>query len=237
MKPIGKGWIRIVALALVLAGIVTASRVLPVGAWLEALNTWVAGAGALGWIVFVGVYVLASVFALPASVLTIGAGFAFGVFHGFALVSAGSTIGAAAAFLVSRHFARDAIRRRFAHGEKFAAIDEAVAREGAKIVFMLRLSPVFPFVALNYLLGLTAVPFWRYVGASWLGMIPGTFLYVYLGHAGRAGLETAAGGADALRTTYTVVGLLVTLAVTIYVTRLARRALRRHAPVERPGPG
>lgn len=226
-------WIKIVVLIVLVSTVIVLAQVFPVAVWLEALNDWMAQAGLLGWFVFLLAYVAATVFGLPGSVLTIGAGFAFGLATGFALVSVSSTMGAAAAFLVSRYLARDYVRRKFAGGPRFAAIDSAVAREGAKIVFMLRLSPVFPFVALNYLLGLTGIPFWRYVIASWIGMMPGTVLYVYLGYAGRAGLETAAqgGSADTLRLVYTIIGLVVTAVVTIYVTRLARRALRSHAEV------
>lgn len=217
--------------ALVVVAVIVALRTLPVGEWLETFNAWVAGLGAWGFVVFVAVYVIAAVLFLPGSALTLGAGFIFGIGLGLAAVSLGSTLGAASAFLISRHLARDAVSARFGGNEKFASVDRAVGREGARIVFLMRLSPVFPFNVLNYLLGLTSIRFWPYVLASWAGMLPGTLLYVYLGYIGRAAAEAAAGGAGAadggaLRYVYLGVGLLATLGVTIYVTRLARRALR-----------
>lgn len=220
---------KALAAGLLVGGLLLGGRLLPVADWLKAFNTWVAGLGPWGFVVFVGAYVAATVFFLPGSILTLGAGFIFGVFKGTLAVSAGSTLGAAAAFLVSRYLARDAVGRKLAGSDKFQAVDRAIGRQGAKIVLLLRLSPVFPFNALNYLLGLTAVRFWAYAGASWLGMLPGTLLYVYLGYAGRAGLEAAAGqnaGGGMWRLVYMAAGLLATLAVTVYVTRLARQALR-----------
>lgn len=233
-KPAGVSKVKLVIAALVVAGLVVASRVLPVGEWLKSFNDWVAGLGLLGIAIFVGVYILAAVLFVPGSVLTLGAGFAFGVAKGFLAVSLGATLGAAAAFLIARHLAREPVSRRIGASDKFSAVDRAVGREGAKIVFLLRLSPVFPYNALNYLLGLTSVRFWPYLLASWAGMLPGTLLYVYLGYAGKAGLAAASGGAEdnRLRYVYLGVGLLATLLVTIYVTRLARRAL--HQAGDRP---
>jgi len=220
---------KLIVGGLLVIGLIIASRVLPVGDWLDAFSERVGDLGPRGIVIFVDVYVVATVLFLPGSLLTLGAGFAFGVARGFLAVSAGATMGAAAAFLIARHFARDAVSRKFGSNARFSAVDRAVGREGAKIVFLLRLSPVFPFNALNYLLGLTSVRFWPYVFASWSGMLPGTLLYVYLGYAGKAGLAAASGDAEtsALKYAYLAAGLLATLGVTIYVTRLARRALRQ----------
>lgn len=219
---------------LIVGAVVLLARLLPIADWLKAFNEWVAGVGPLGVVVFVAAYILAAVLFLPGSALTLGAGFVFGVVKGMAVVSLASTLGAAAAFLVSRHLARGYVSRRLAGSKKFQAVDRAIGRQGAKIVLLLRLSPVFPYNALNYLLGLTAVNFWPYVLASWVGMLPGTLLYVYLGHAGRTGLEAASTGAgdNWLRLAYLGIGLLATLAVTIYVTRIARRELRRTDAIE-----
>jgi len=223
-----RGWWRTAVVGgVVVAGLV-AIRQLPVAPWLEGLQSWVEGAGWWGRLVFVAGYVLATVLALPGSLLTVGAGITFGVWQGVVLVSVGSTVGAAAAFLIARYLARGAVQRRLANRAGVAAVDAAIAREGMKIVFLLRLSPVFPFVLLNYLLGLTGIPFWHYVAASWVGMLPGTLLYVYLGHASRTGVEMISGGeVDLYRLGYTVVGVVATGAVAVYVTRLARRALRQ----------
>jgi len=228
-KSAGAGKLKFIVGGLLVVGLIIASRFLPIGDWLKSFNDWVAGLGVFGIVVFVAVYIAAAVLFLPGSVLTLGAGFAFGVAKGFLAVSIGSTLGAAASFLIARHFARDAISRKFGSNAGFASVDRAVGREGAKIVFLLRLSPVFPFNVLNYLLGLTSVRFWPYVAASWAGMLPGTLLYVYLGYAGKAGLDAASGGAsdNTLKYVYLAAGLVATLIVTIYVTRIARRALKQ----------
>jgi uncharacterized membrane protein YdjX (TVP38/TMEM64 family) len=110
----------------------------------------------------------------------------------------------------------------------FLAVDQAVAKQGWKIVLLTRLSPVFPFNFQNYAYGLTRISFWHYTLASWVGMIAGTFLYVYLGTLGRSSLEAAAGteGVQSLKLAIQVVGLLATVAVTILITRIARKALK-----------
>jgi uncharacterized membrane protein YdjX (TVP38/TMEM64 family) len=185
------------------------------------------GLGPLGPLIFVLLYVVATVFFVPGSILTLGAGFVFGVVRGSILVSVSATLGATCAFLVGRYLARDWVAGRIEGNPKFKAIDEAVAREGWKIVGLTRLSPVFPFNLLNYAFGLTKVGLRDYFFASWLGMIPGTILYVYVGSL--AGSLATLGAGERRRTAAEwalyVVGLLATVAVTIYVTRLARRAL------------
>lgn len=197
---------------------------------LESFNKWVAEIGTLGILLFILGYIAAAVLFLPGSILTLGAGFAFGIGWGMIAVSLGSTLGAGAAFLVARYLARDWVRKRLAKKNTLRSLDNVIGEQGWKIVFLLRLSPVFPFNALNYILGLTGVRFWGYFLATWIGMLPGAFLYVYLGYAGRSNLEASVGGAettDILRLIYLGIGLLATLAVTIYVTRLARNALKQ----------
>ena len=169
---------------------------------------------------------IATVLLVPGSALTVGAGFVFGLGWGLLAVSLGSTTGAALAFLIARFVAREKITSIARKNENFRRIDAAIGEQGAKLVFLLRLSPLIPFNLSNYFYGLTAVKFWPYVLASWIGMLPGTLLYVYLGTVGRAGLQ-AASGADAARSPlewiFLGVGLAATVAVTIWVTRIARK--------------
>lgn len=193
---------------------------------IERLGPW-------GPLIFVAAYVLATVLFVPGSALTLAAGTMFGVGWGCVYVSAGSTLGAMAAFLVGRHLARDWVARRISANARFQAIDRAVADQGWKIVLLTRLSPVFPFTLLNYAFGLTQVRFRDYAIASWIGMMPGTVLYVYLGSLARAGASTTqrTPGQWALYG----LGLAATLAVTLLLTRIARRSLARHtAPSEAP---
>ena len=221
-------WI-VAAAGLVL--LVIAAHRLPIGDRLKELNDLFARLGPAGIALFVLVYTLAAILFVPGSALTIGAGVIYGLGWGCVAVSAGSTLGAAGGFLIARYLARRRVERWAAANPRFAAIDRAVGREGWKIVLLTRLSPVFPYTLLNYLYGLTRVSFGAYVLASWIGMIPGTVLYVYLGFAGRAVAQAASGQAHRGPVEYApwTVGLLATLAVTIYVTRLARRALQSRA--------
>jgi uncharacterized membrane protein YdjX (TVP38/TMEM64 family) len=214
--------ILIGAVAVVLA--VLAGRAL--GGFVEPFRAWVAGLGALAPLVFALGYAAAVVAFVPGSALTLAAGAIFGVAEGTVTVFVAAVLGSCAAFLIARYFARGAVERRLAGSAQFAAIDRAIGREGRKIAFLLRLSPAIPFTLLNYALGLTRVRFVDYLVAS-LGMIPGTLLYVYLGSlAGDAASASAGGDAAAGRTLVKALGLLATAAVTVYVTVLARRALR-----------
>ena len=183
--------------------------------------------GTLGPIVYVVGYTIAMVAGIPASLLTLAAGAIFGLWAGTLWSLLGATLGASAAFLVARYVARKRVERRVAHEPRFAAIDRAIADDGRRIVFLLRLSPAVPFTLLNYLLGLTRVRFIDFLVGS-TGMLPGTVLYVYSGKVA-GDVAAATGGAKPAHGTgyYAVLGLglLATIAVTILVTRIARRAL------------
>jgi uncharacterized membrane protein YdjX (TVP38/TMEM64 family) len=190
--------------------------------------------GTAGIFIFIGVYAVATVLLAPGAILTIGAGFAFGLWKGFLAASGGATIGAALAFLVARFIARDKIEAIAQRNDKFRKIDNAIGRQGAKLIFLLRLSPVIPFNLSNYFYGLTAVKFWPYVVASWIGMMPGTFLYVYIGTAGKAAVAAAADDGAAAKHgwqhwTFLCVGFAATIIVTVWVTKIARDALKRDA--------
>ena len=222
---------RLVVLIAIIIALFLAMKFLPVQQWLRSFNDWVGQMGVAGIFIFIGVYAVATVLLAPGAILTIGAGFAFGLWKGFLAVSAGSTLGAALAFLVARFIARDRVEAIAKGNEKFRKIDHAIGKQGAKLVFLLRLSPVIPFNLSNYLYGLTGVKVWPYVLASWLGMMPGTLLYVYIGTAGKAAVSAAAGG-EAMKHgwqywTFMSVGLAATIVVTIWVTKIARHAVRK----------
>jgi pyruvate/2-oxoglutarate dehydrogenase complex dihydrolipoamide dehydrogenase (E3) component/uncharacterized membrane protein YdjX (TVP38/TMEM64 family) len=223
----GGGRGRLVLAGVLLVAVVALLRALPVTDYLLAFVAWVRGAGPTGMAVFIGAYVAACVLFLPAFVLTLGAGFAYGVPLGSVLVWVGANLGAAVAFLLGRTVAREAIARRVEANPGFAAIDRAVGREGRKIVFLTRLSPAFPFTLLNYAYGLTQVSFRDYLVASLTGMIPGIVMYVYLGSLLTSVSEIAAGGGSGgtAKHVLTFVGFAATVAVTVVVTRIARRAL------------
>lgn len=222
----GRTWARRVAIALALVGALFLARQL--GGELPRLFAWVSELGPWGPIAYVALYVVATVLVVPGAIVTLAGGALFGVGPGTAYVFAGAVMGSAAAFLIGRHLARSAVEERVARFERFAAVDRAVARDGLKMVFLLRLSPVFPFSLLNYALGLTAVRFRDYMLASF-GMLPGTLLYVYYGKVAGDLAQLASGVPQERGLTewaVTLLGLAATLGVTVVVTRSARAALR-----------
>ena len=220
-----KPLLKIIAVAIGLAVLLVLGRA--AGGYVQGFAQWVDGLGFWGPAVFVFGYVIAVVAFVPASLLTLGAGAIFGIVHGVIYVFVAATVGSCLAFLVSRYFARSAVERMLEGKAKFAAIDRAVEAEGLKIVFLLRLTPAVPFNLLNYALGLTRVRFIDY-GIASVGMLPGTLLYVYSGKI--AGDVAALAGDPAVARGwgyYSVLalGLVATLAVTMVVTRSAKRAL------------
>jgi len=221
--------LRIATAVVALVALIFIGREL--GAYVPRFATWVEGLGVWGPVAFMAGYALATVAFVPGSLLTLGAGAIFGLAKGVAYVFIAASIGATLAFLVSRYVARSAIEQRLAGNEKFSAIDDAVGEQGLKIVLLLRLSPVFPFNALNYGLGLTKVSLRDYVLAH-IGMLPGSLLYVYYGKLA-GDVAALAGGAETERgTEYWIVlglGLVATVIVTTIVTRIARRALKESA--------
>ena len=222
----GLSFVRIGLIAVGVALVILLGR--QSGAYVPQFAAWVGTLGVWGPIVFIAGYAIATVVFIPGSVLTLAAGAIFGLLKGIIIAFTAAVAGSTLAFLVSRHIARDAIERRLADNPRFSAIDRAVNVQGRKIVFLLRLSPVFPFNLLNYALGLTNVRFVDYMVAS-LGMLPGTLLYVYYGKlagdvaalAGGAASEKGVAGYAVL-----ILGLAATIFVTTIVTRIARRALR-----------
>jgi len=218
-------WVKIAIGIAALAGVVLLGRA--AGGYVQTFAQWVNGLGAWGPAVFIAGYAVAVVAFVPASLLTIAAGAIFGIGAGVAYVFAAAVLGSSLAFLISRYLARAAIEHRLAGNPKFAAIDRAVGQQGRRIVFLLRLSPAFPFNLLNYALGLTSVRFADYLAAS-VGMLPGTLLYVYSGKLVGDVAALAGGAAPERGASYYAlfgIGLLATAVVTVLVTRIARRAL------------
>ena len=232
----GRGILRLLALAAALAALLLLGRV--VGDAIPRFASWVGGLGLLGPAVFVAGYAAAVVAFAPASLLTLAAGAIFGVAWGTLYVFVAASVGACAAFLLARHGARALVEKRIAGDRRFAAIDRAIGQQGRRIVFLLRLSPAFPFNLLNYALGLTRVRFADYAVAC-LGMLPGTLAYVYSGSL-LGDVAAAVGGASPQRGpvqwALVAAGLAATIAVTAIVTRIARRALAQATEPEQERP-
>lgn len=231
-------WLLTVIL-LVLA-IALISRQLPVRSAIQQLEDRIEGLGIWGSVLFGLLYVAAVLALLPGSALTLAAGALFGLVGGTIVASLASTAGAALAFLIGRYLARRRIQALLPRYPRFDAMDKAVNKNGWKIVALLRLSPAVPFNLQNYLYGLTGIRFWPYLLTSWLAMLPTTFLYVYLGDLGREGLQVADGHEKRSRSNaewaMLIVGLLATIALTVYLTRLARKTLRQMPSFSREPP-
>ena len=203
---------------------------------LKRVLSWVAELGPWAPFLYILIYVLACVFFIPGSILTLGHGVLFGVVKGSIIVSIAATVGATCAFLVGKYMARDWVAKKIRANPKFQAIDEAVAREGWKIVGLTRLSPIFPFNLLNYAYGLTRVSLRDYFFASWVGMMPGTVMYVYIGSlAGEiAKIGSERNSRTAAEWALYILGLIATAVVTVYITRIARATLGKKVS-GRPG--
>ncbi|MFM9264019.1 TVP38/TMEM64 family protein [Tychonema sp. BBK16] len=224
--PPSNKWKLIFLLVLVVALIVAAKFFNFQGILKNALDS-IAHLGPWGPAAFILIYIVATVLFIPGSLLTLGSGVLFGVVGGTICVSIGSVLGATCAFLVGRYLTRDWVSQQIQGNAKFQAIDVAVASEGWKIVLLTRLSPIFPFNLLNYAFGVTQVSLRDYFFASWLGMIPGTVMYVYIGSL--AGSLAALGSQGRSRTAaewaFYGIGLVATIALTVYVTSFAKKAL------------
>jgi uncharacterized membrane protein YdjX (TVP38/TMEM64 family) len=217
-------WIAIAAavgLSLWLTGRSLGPRVLALMADVDRLGP----AAPIGFIIIYAVGILAL---LPSTVLTIAAGALFGIVSGVIYAFIGATIGSTCAFLIGRHGGRRFVEQRLARMPRFAAVERAAARQGRRIVFLLRLSPVVPFNFLNYALGLTTMSVWDFIVAGF-GSLPGEVMYAYWGRLSGEALalaEETAAPRTASYYAFLVAGLLATLAATALVTRTARRALR-----------
>lgn len=213
----------------VLALLAVAAPFLPAHEWLRTALGWTALHRKTSGLIYIALYVVATVCLVPGLLLTLAGGALFGFAAGTALVSASSVAGATAAFLVGRTLAREWVARRTAAWPRFRALDRALRARGFWIVLLTRLSPAFPFSLLNYMYGISQVRLRDYILGSWLGMLPATALYVYAG-AAAASLTQAASGQGHLGASRWVllgVGLAATAAVVVLVTRVARRQLDR----------
>jgi len=186
-------------------------------------------AGPLGWFLFIGLYALCCLLFIPGSILTLAAGAVYGFWGGSALVLAGNGLGSILSLLVTRYFLRDWMARRIAGNSRLKALEKAIAHHDWKLVLLTRLSPIMPFSLINYSLGLTKISAWRFLLATEVGAIPATFVYVYIGTltGNLARIAPDLKQHRSMEWTFQGVGLLLAIGVTIYVTRLATRALNQ----------
>lgn len=232
LKPVTLNLLAVTLVLILQPDVVFAQETVNISAFnpqtiLKDALQWIDSLGTVGAIAFIAIYIMATVAFLPGSILTLGAGVLFDVFWGSVYVFIGATLGATAAFLIGRYLARNWVIKKIADNKKFAAIDNAVGREGLKIVLLTRLSPIFPFNLLNYAFGVTAVSLKDYF-LGCVGMIPGTIMYVYIGSlAGNLALIGTENQPTNSTLTWIIriVGFIATVAVTIYVTKIAKKSL------------
>lgn len=224
---IKKHRLKMMILICCLVGVFVLLKLLNLQIQIHRFLEWVPSLGFWAPVIFVLMYVFAATLFIPASALTLGAGAIFGVVKGSVVVSIASTLGAITSFLIGRYLARSWISKKIESHPRFKSIDEAVAKEGWKIVGLTRLSPVFPFALLNYGYGITKVSLRDYTLASWIGMMPATIMYVYLGTV--AGSLVTAGAGERSRSAgewvLLAVGLMATLFVSVYITKISKKVM------------
>ncbi len=219
---------KLLIFIVILISLLTAFFLLPVSEWLQAAVTWIQANPGISWLVFIVLYVTATVSLFPAVVLTLAAGAIFGVVKGSILVSVASITGAALAFVIGRTVAREQAQRFVARMPKFMALDKAIEKKGFIVVLLTRLSPLFPFVLQNYAYSVTSINFRNYFIASWIGMLPGTVMYVYFGSLATNLAAVFSGDIEQGNAGMALflVGLAATVAVTVLVTKVASKALK-----------
>jgi uncharacterized membrane protein YdjX (TVP38/TMEM64 family) len=189
-------------------------------------TAWVQSLGMLGPVVFILAYGLAAVLLIPGFPLTMAAGALWGFAQGLVIVMLGATLGAVLAFVSARYLARGFVEAYVARSPRLVALDRAVASEGLRLVFLLRMSPLVPFNLLNYVLGVSRVRFRDYVGGM-PGMIPVAAMYVYAGKVAGdlAALASGAPPRGAMYYAMLAVGLAATVAAGILTARAAQRSI------------
>lgn len=220
--------LRITLLILLVAAVVTACFTLPVEKILKDFLIWVdQDLGPWGPLVLAVAYIPLTILAVPASVLTLGGGYLFGLPVGFIADSIGATIGAGAAFLLGRTIGKPFVISKLKDYPQFRSVALAIRRSGFKIVLLLRLVPLLPFNMLNYLLSVTPVPLLEYMLASWIGMMPITLALVYVGTTLKDLSDVTHGWNEFSKTrwAFLIFGLVVSVILMVCVTKVAKAAL------------
>jgi uncharacterized membrane protein YdjX (TVP38/TMEM64 family) len=221
-------WGPWVGFGLVLLALCLGWLLLPMREWMDGLQSWLQGLGARGVVIFALILFFATFLPMPDWPLPIVAGYVYGVWA-FPLVYLGIAVPSLLAFLAARYLVRERIKARLDRRPKYRAVDRAVAKDGWQVVLLLRLSPVIPFNLQNYALGVTAIPFWQYVGATVLGIIPGIAIYVYFGIFGK-GLGS---GGSVLDWVLFGVGILATIVLGLVVARKTKAVFAEGAKSRR----
>lgn len=227
-----RSWRKPVTIVAVLFALWIASRFIPIFDWGPQVMAWIHGLGPLGLLVFIALHVVATIAFVPAIVFGIGASLVYGFWQAVAISLVSTVISAMAVFVISRFMARGWVAARIAGNPRYSAIDDAVGRQGWKVVLLTRLSPGFPFTLLNYALGVTQVSAASFLFGTAIGMAPRTILHVYAGVFGSslASLGVDGPGPEVLQILTVAVGVIITVLATVYITRLVGKAVNEGAP-------
>ena len=225
---------KIIILIAMIVIIITAALTLPIGEYLQSALLWVEANKTYAWIVFALLYIAAIVLSLPASVFSLAAGYLFGLVQGWGLVVITATIGATLAFIIGRSLLREWVVSKAEKMKNFTSLDEAVSKKGFLIVFLTRLSPVFPFSLINYVYGITKIKLRDYSIATFIGIMPGSLLYVYLGSTAKNLQNLFGEGApeSPAQTYLKIGGLIATVVITVVITRIASNALKENSDIQ-----
>ncbi|MCC5630956.1 TVP38/TMEM64 family protein [Nostoc sphaeroides] len=228
--------LKLLVLSCLVVTLIIAAKQFNFQGLLHTLIIWVESLGIFGPIAYIVIYNLATLLFIPGSLLTLKGGCLFGVFWGSIYVLIAAIIGATLAFVIGRYLSQNWVCQQMDKHPKFKAIDLAVAKEGWKIVLLTRLSPIFPFNLLNYAFGVTQVSLKDYILGSF-GILPGTVMYVYIGSlAGNIAMintynQPIAPETQIWQWIMQGVGLIATVAVTIYITKIAQKALAQSVAI------
>jgi uncharacterized membrane protein YdjX (TVP38/TMEM64 family) len=218
---------KLVIAAIAAAALLALSALLPLAEWARQFEDSLDDRDLLAAIaIFTAVYAVATMLFAPGWIFPVVAGAAFGIAWGLVIAIAASVVSSTAAFLTSRYVLRDAVQRRADKHRLFKQLDRAVAKDGWRVVALMRLTPVLPFAVKNYFLGLTRIRLLPYAAATAAGMLPGLMLKVYLGAVGRAAL----GMRDPLQWLSLAIGLAASAALMLWLARFARGRLRLAFP-------
>ncbi len=213
---------------LMIAAFVLSSRY-PVIDWLAAGQKSIERLGFWSGLVYPFAYAICNVLLLPGGVLSVGAGFFFGLWWGFAIVLAGNLLGATIAFFLARQIGRKRIEKLLARSLRWQVLDRALQRHGWKIIVLSQLNPLAPSSLLNYLYGLTGMKLRKCLPWIAAGQIPGLFLYVFIGTLGQFGVQMAHGTRHLPFIHDYVVwggGFAITVITTLLLGLLSRRIMR-----------
>ena len=221
-------YLQIATFALLTASLLLVSHFFPVVDLLVRLQQRVIGLGNWSAVCYPLLFAACNVLLLPGGVLSVGAGFFFGLWWGFFIVLLGNSIGAAISFGLSRWLGMRWLKRRQSASQVFWLLEKAVERDAWKIIFLSQLHPLFPTSLLNYLYGLTRIRFGQYMLWTTIGRAPGLFLYTYMGTLGQLSLNLARGKTHPRIVEYWMWGgaFIVTILLFALLTRMALTAIR-----------